>query len=417
MNLGCKSPSRLVRALSSENRVPCSFPGFKGSRPARKGASLCCKNALTRKVVFHSAVSYTLLWLCDCTRSRRDTRPSNLSAYTHGARCFGALVPRCHTASVLLRPQCIDTPCIGALAPLVLQSLDASVLWRLRCSDAPCIDTLGALGASMPQSLGTSVPLVLRCLRASVPRCPRYFDVSEPRNICAFSAQTLPASVPLVPRCFGVCSALYSDRHKLQPPSLFRCSWIFWRRYNLPGTDRPRRRVSPNTQPRWPPRKSTQDYRGPPQENIHSRSAGNTPGQRLMAYLDGILRSAPLPEPLDSELHLVLGTLLQISGFQGQALGRSLAGLVVARRQLWLSQARVPDADKWALLDSSIFPRPYLRASCGGDIAKLLPGAGGVSRGGCDASFLCSGMGQYEMLASARVTSGDPDGSNLHCGK
>ncbi|MGH0133089.1 UNVERIFIED_CONTAM: hypothetical protein FKN15_046010 [Acipenser sinensis] len=38
-------------------------------------------------------------------------------------------------------------------------------------------------------------------------------------------------------------------------------------------------------------------------------------------------------------------------GGTGQALGRSLASLIVARRQLWLSQARVPDADKAALLD------------------------------------------------------------------
>ncbi|MGH0163286.1 UNVERIFIED_CONTAM: hypothetical protein FKN15_064844 [Acipenser sinensis] len=76
----------------------------------------------------------------------------------------------------------------------------------------------------------------------------------------------------------------------------------------------------------------------------------------LMAYLGGILRSVPLPEPVASELRLVSGTLLQISGFQGQALGRSLAGLVVARRQLCLSQARVPNADKSALLDVPISP-------------------------------------------------------------
>ncbi|MGH0134525.1 UNVERIFIED_CONTAM: hypothetical protein FKN15_054417 [Acipenser sinensis] len=55
MILGRKSPSRLVRALSSEDRVPwtgwsdSSFPGFKGSRPAWKGARLRCNNALTRK--------------------------------------------------------------------------------------------------------------------------------------------------------------------------------------------------------------------------------------------------------------------------------------------------------------------------------------------------------------------------------
>ncbi|MGH0124792.1 UNVERIFIED_CONTAM: hypothetical protein FKN15_074493 [Acipenser sinensis] len=56
------------------------------------------------------------------------------------------------------------------------------------------------------------------------------------------------------------------------------------------------------------------------------------------------------------ELRLVSSTLLLISGFQGQALCRSLASLVVARRWLWLSQARVPDMDKSALLDASISP-------------------------------------------------------------
>ncbi|MGH0136936.1 UNVERIFIED_CONTAM: hypothetical protein FKN15_006869 [Acipenser sinensis] len=55
-----------------------------------------------------------------------------------------------------------------------------------------------------------------------------------------------------------------------------------------------------------------------------------------------------------TELCLLSSTLLQISGLQGQALGQSLASLVVARRQLWLSQARVSDADKAVLLDALI---------------------------------------------------------------
>ncbi|MGH0147378.1 UNVERIFIED_CONTAM: hypothetical protein FKN15_010303 [Acipenser sinensis] len=59
----------------------------------------------------------------------------------------------------------------------------------------------------------------------------------------------------------------------------------------------------------------------------------------LTAYLDGILREASLPEPVALELRLLSAMLLQISGLQGQALGRSLASLIVAHRQLWLSQA------------------------------------------------------------------------------
>ncbi|XP_041109796.1 melanin-concentrating hormone receptor 2 [Polyodon spathula] len=76
----------------------------------------------------------------------------------------------------------------------------------------------------------------------------------------------------------------------------------------------------------------------------------------LTAYLNSILQSAPLLELVASELHLVSGTLLQISGFQGQALSWSLASQVVARRQLWLSQARVPYEGKLALLDAPISP-------------------------------------------------------------
>ncbi|MGH0128770.1 UNVERIFIED_CONTAM: hypothetical protein FKN15_041112 [Acipenser sinensis] len=79
-----------------------------------------------------------------------------------------------------------------------------------------------------------------------------------------------------------------------------------------------------------------------------------------------------------TKLCLLSGTLLQIAGIQGQALGWSLASLVVARRQLWLSQTRVPYADKVALLDASIFPEIYLWASRGGDPAEIPPGTRGV---------------------------------------
>ncbi|MGH0144236.1 UNVERIFIED_CONTAM: hypothetical protein FKN15_048691 [Acipenser sinensis] len=74
------------------------------------------------------------------------------------------------------------------------------------------------------------------------------------------------------------------------------------------------------------------------------------------AYMDSVVRKAPLSESLATELRLLSSTLLQISGLQGQALGKSLASLIVARRQLWLTQARVPDADKAALLDAPISP-------------------------------------------------------------
>ncbi|MGH0144424.1 UNVERIFIED_CONTAM: hypothetical protein FKN15_011063 [Acipenser sinensis] len=71
---------------------------------------------------------------------------------------------------------------------------------------------------------------------------------------------------------------------------------------------------------------------------------------------NGQWKSATLPEPVASELRLILSMLLLISDFQRQALGRSLASLVVAHRQFWLTQARVPDEDKSALLDMRISP-------------------------------------------------------------
>ncbi|MGH0180940.1 UNVERIFIED_CONTAM: hypothetical protein FKN15_005438 [Acipenser sinensis] len=82
----------------------------------------------------------------------------------------------------------------------------------------------------------------------------------------------------------------------------------------------------------------------------------------LMVYLDGILQSATLPEPVASELSLVSGMLLQISGFKGKALGRNLAGLIVA----------------------------YIRASSGSDPATVPPRTGGILTDGLDAPFPCS---------------------------
>ncbi|MGH0151948.1 UNVERIFIED_CONTAM: hypothetical protein FKN15_033227 [Acipenser sinensis] len=76
----------------------------------------------------------------------------------------------------------------------------------------------------------------------------------------------------------------------------------------------------------------------------------------LNAYLDGVLTETPLPEPVATELRLLSSMLFQISGLQGQALGQILASLVLAHRQLWLSQARVSDTDMVALLDAPTYP-------------------------------------------------------------
>ncbi|MGH0172358.1 UNVERIFIED_CONTAM: hypothetical protein FKN15_063415 [Acipenser sinensis] len=59
---------------------------------------------------------------------------------------------------------------------------------------------------------------------------------------------------------------------------------------------------------------------------------------------------------LRAELALVAQFLVKIAQLNAQAQGRSIASLVVARRQLWLSQVRVQEPDKAPLLDAPITP-------------------------------------------------------------
>ncbi|MGH0162609.1 UNVERIFIED_CONTAM: hypothetical protein FKN15_061040 [Acipenser sinensis] len=111
-----------------------------------------------------------------------------------------------------------------------------------------------------------------------------------------------------------------------------------------------------------------------------------------MAYLDGALQSAPLPEPVASEIRLVSGMLLQISSFQVQALGRSLASLIVVRRQL-------PGCACFA--GHAYLPWLYIWASSGGNPATLPPRMEGVLTGDLDALFPCSGAGEDETPLKA----------------
>ncbi|MGH0160042.1 UNVERIFIED_CONTAM: hypothetical protein FKN15_059218 [Acipenser sinensis] len=72
--------------------------GVKSSVPPTEGISShsaeitfsFATHNLVGKAVLHAAVSYTLPWLCDCTWSRLDTRPSDLGAYAPGAHAPGA---------------------------------------------------------------------------------------------------------------------------------------------------------------------------------------------------------------------------------------------------------------------------------------------------------------------------------------
>ncbi|MGH0150009.1 UNVERIFIED_CONTAM: hypothetical protein FKN15_026354 [Acipenser sinensis] len=78
----------------------------------------------------------------------------------------------------------------------------------------------------------------------------------------------------------------------------------------------------------------------------------------LMVYQAALIRD--LPECPSVDLRTELGTIAQLlvklAQLNARAQGRSTASLVVARRQLWLSQARVQEPDKVPLLDAPISP-------------------------------------------------------------
>ncbi|MGH0147494.1 UNVERIFIED_CONTAM: hypothetical protein FKN15_055348 [Acipenser sinensis] len=78
----------------------------------------------------------------------------------------------------------------------------------------------------------------------------------------------------------------------------------------------------------------------------------------LTVYQASLVKDLPehLSASLRAELALVAQFLVKIAQLNAQAQGRSIASLVVARRQLWLSQARVQEPDKAPLLDAPITP-------------------------------------------------------------
>ncbi|MGH0132192.1 UNVERIFIED_CONTAM: hypothetical protein FKN15_066431 [Acipenser sinensis] len=76
----------------------------------------------------------------------------------------------------------------------------------------------------------------------------------------------------------------------------------------------------------------------------------------LMVYQAALLRDLPeCPSvALRTELGAIAQLLVKLAQLNARAQGRSIASLVVARRQLWLSQARVQEPDKAPLLDAPI---------------------------------------------------------------
>ncbi|MGH0137257.1 UNVERIFIED_CONTAM: hypothetical protein FKN15_013258 [Acipenser sinensis] len=78
----------------------------------------------------------------------------------------------------------------------------------------------------------------------------------------------------------------------------------------------------------------------------------------LSVYQAALVRDLPdYPSvSLRTELGLIAQLLVKLAQLNARAQGRSIASLVVARRQLWLSQARVQEHDKAPLLDAPITP-------------------------------------------------------------
>ncbi|MGH0166660.1 UNVERIFIED_CONTAM: hypothetical protein FKN15_006314 [Acipenser sinensis] len=78
----------------------------------------------------------------------------------------------------------------------------------------------------------------------------------------------------------------------------------------------------------------------------------------LSVYQAALIKDLPdYPSvSLRAELGLIAQLLVKLAQLNVRAQGRSIASLVVARRQLWLSQARVQEHDKAPLLDAPITP-------------------------------------------------------------
>ncbi|MGH0147720.1 UNVERIFIED_CONTAM: hypothetical protein FKN15_042362 [Acipenser sinensis] len=78
----------------------------------------------------------------------------------------------------------------------------------------------------------------------------------------------------------------------------------------------------------------------------------------LTVYQAALLRDLPeCPSvALRTELGAIAQLLVKLAQLNARAQGRSIASLVVARRRLWLSQARVQEPDKAPLLDAPISP-------------------------------------------------------------
>ncbi|MGH0133101.1 UNVERIFIED_CONTAM: hypothetical protein FKN15_038942 [Acipenser sinensis] len=108
------------------------------------------------------------------------------------------------------------------------------------------------------------------------------------------------------------------------------------------------------------PKQAMQDHGGGPQEGVRCSHRGSQVvkhGQPPV-YQAALIRDLPeCPSiALRTELGTVTQLLVKLAELNARAQGRSIASLVVARRQLWLSQARVQETDKVPLLDAPVSP-------------------------------------------------------------
>ncbi|MGH0141488.1 UNVERIFIED_CONTAM: hypothetical protein FKN15_068485 [Acipenser sinensis] len=235
-----------------------------------------------------------------------------------GPWCSIASVPRCLTPSVpqgliVLALDICDTPQLPtAVSSVFYSTLDPSTL------EPQCFDTNGAPG---PRHLGASMPSSFDAL-AFVGS-----SVSKSEAALASKEGAEATGLPLFPPLDTIAALMRA----LLVGGLFKDP------------------VSHNGQCRITEAHLKKDYAA----EVQATRLANM-GGLLTAYLDRILHSVTLPELLASELHTVSFTLLQISGFQGHALGRSLAGLVMAHQSVAVSGEG--PGDKSTLLDAPISP-------------------------------------------------------------
>ncbi|MGH0153493.1 UNVERIFIED_CONTAM: hypothetical protein FKN15_055371 [Acipenser sinensis] len=274
------------------------------------------------------SLSASVLWRPQCTKASTPWTP----------QCFGVSLPQCRTpAPQVFAPDISEQEVVMSEeeqdALFIAASWDEESFLRGETQDPDLTQETvpSSVLASEPE-----VPAPSSSVQALMERAANF--VSEQHNFLeeVKSSWQHPASVPSVSKSVAALASMEGAEAVglAQFPLVDSTIAALVRAPSVGGL--PKDPVCPNGQCRITEAHLEKAYMTEAQVMCLANTGG-----LLTAYLDGMLRSVTLPEPLASELRTVSSSLLQISGFQGQALGRSLAGLVVAHRQLWLSQVRV----------------------------------------------------------------------------